>query len=328
MTASAGRIRLIELDISQVGSLDLAIFSEVVSLSSEGILIVDAQSPAAEIVYANSAYERASGYAAEELVGTSWMSYASAGEKVSDFLNLKRSLACNEAVSLSLPFLRKDGDVWLGRLKVTPLETGAAGQRLVLVAHQGLEVVANHGAKLLQRALGQARQKIASLDRTDPMTGLMSKSQFTLMLRRELAVARREQKQVHLILFSIPELDIYRATYGNNAADSCLRMIGAQVAGTFRRASDLRGRIDEVTFGVAIKGQELDFVNQLVGVVKKKARSLALHNPRGRLGGYVIVHGEAVTADRNCDDPESLIELGRIALEAGEAPTLAVADSA
>lgn len=297
-----------------MGPLNNEHLLEIVSLSAQGILIVDAESPELKIVFANPAYEESSGYIAAELIDSPWLDYAAADDEAPELVRLKQKVSCTEAGSLSLPFLRKDGDIWLGRLKLTPLESQLDGRRLMLVEHLAEARSTGDGAELLKRALGLARRKIASLDRTDPVTGLMSRAQFRIMVRREIAVARREDRSFLLLLFSIPELDAYRQTFGDNAADSCLRMIGAQISGTFRRAADMSARVDNAMFAVAAIGHNEKQAHQLIASVQKKARSLGLHNPRGKLDRYVVIQGVVISADTKADDVESLLTRGAEAL--------------
>lgn len=305
---------------------DSELYREVVSQSSQGILIVDANTPRFEIIFANVAYESASGYSADELIGAAWLGFAAADEQMAEIVRLKQSLATREPATEILPFLRKDGEIWLARFRMTPLMAGEHDRKLMLIEHALGEKSPADGAELLKRAVGLARQKVANLDRTDPMTGLLSRAQFALMLRREIAVCRRENQTLELLLFSIPDLEIYRATFGNNAADSCLRMISAQIAGTFRRASDLSARIDESTLAVAIRGQDSEMAARLIQVVEKKARNLGLHNPRGKFGRYLLVRGASVTADTVADDADSLMQRCRAALGNGDPnPKLSVA---
>jgi len=286
--------------------LSLELFEQIVALSSQSLLVVDASGPEIRIVYANPAFERLCGYPAEELIGSVWLDYAAAEPDSPELVQLKRAVVCDEPVELKLPFLRKDGEIWLGRLSLIPL-TGGRDQRLWLVQHRARDHASDEGAELLKRALGRARRKLASLDRTDQVTGLMSRGQFELLLRRELAVARRESLSLCLMMFTVPELDVYRRTFGDNAADSCLRMIGAQIAGTFRRASDLCARFDASTLVVAMLGQDEEQAGQLVQLVEKKARNLGLHNPRGNLGRRVFVQGVRVEADPDADDVDKLV---------------------
>jgi diguanylate cyclase (GGDEF)-like protein/PAS domain S-box-containing protein len=309
-----------------VGTLNNELLAEIVSLSAQSVLIVDSLSPELEIVFANPAFEWLSGYSAAELVGSSWLSYAAADEGAPELVRLRQSVGCNDAGSLSLPFLRKDGSIWLARLRLTPLESSIDGKRLMLVEHMAADRATDDSAELLKRSLGLARKKIASLDRIDPVTGLISKSQFDLMLRRDMAIARRENHAVHLLLFSIPELDIYRMTFGDNAADSCLRMIGAQISGTFRRAGDLSARVDKSILAVSLTGLDFDQVAQLCELVERKTRNLGLHNPRGRIGRHVVVQGVIVVADPVNEDVDGLMARATAALEKrNESPSVPAA---
>jgi diguanylate cyclase (GGDEF)-like protein/PAS domain S-box-containing protein len=312
-----------------VKNLDSELCREVLSLCSQGILIVDAADPGCEIVFVNAAYEHASGYSADDLIGAAWLRFSAADEHMPEFVDLKQNLACRCPATATLPFLRKDGEIWLTRFRMTPLAAGNPDQKLMLIEHTSAEQTPAEGGELLKRALGMARQKIASLDRTDPMTGLLSQAQFVLMLRREIAVCRRESQTLELLLFSIPDLEIYRSTFGHKAANSCLRMISAQVAGTFRRASDLSARIDESTLAVAIRGQDREIADMLIRAVENKARNLGLHNPRGKFGRYLVVKGASVTADTAADDADSLMQRCRAALESRDYnPPLSVAELA
>lgn len=290
-----------------MGSLSSELLEEIVSLSTLSQLVIDASGPETLVVYANPAWETMTGYCSDEIAGADWLEQAAADEDAPEIVRLRQNLSCSDAFELSLPFLRKDGDIWLARLNFSPLNRGDADRRLWLVQHTNEEGGRGDSAELLKRALGRARRKLASFDRTDPVTGLLARGQFELLLRRELAVSRREQRSLHLMLFAIPELEVYRRTFGDNAADSCLRMIGAQIAGTFRRASDLCARLDESTLAVVMLGQDAEQAEQLIAIVERKARNLGLHNPRGHLGRYVVVRGAGTEADPDSDRVESLI---------------------
>jgi len=280
-------------------------------------MVVDASRPDVPIVYANRAYQEASGYVARELIGSSWLDYAAGGTALPDGAGFDELLAGPGASEIGLSLLRKDGGVWPGRFRLAPIRAGNDGRRLVLVEHLDDAVRSGGGASELRPAdRGTGRFKPPVVERTDSLTGLLCRSEFAFMLRRDLALARRNQQSLHLLLFTIPELETYRRTFGAKAADSCLRMIGAQITGTFRRASDLSGRIDETTLAVAIGGQEDNQAEPLIAEVERKARNLGLHNPRGRSSRYVYVVGAMARADTDSDDVDSLLARCSLALAA------------
>jgi diguanylate cyclase (GGDEF)-like protein/PAS domain S-box-containing protein len=303
------------------------LFREIVSLGSQAVLVVDVSKPHFRIAYANRAYEALSGFPAEALEGTPWLESAAMDESAAEFVRLTEIATAREPGALRFPFFGRNGDIWAASLKLTPLKSGAGTERFVLVEHT-VEPGARPGAADQAGNAFAAQQALASLERTDAETGLLSGTEFRLMLKRELAVARRGRHNVHLMLFSIPELDVYRETFGAAAADSCIRMIGAQIAGTFRRASDLSARIGASTLAVSVTGQEREQVLGLVAQVERKSRNLGLHNPRGRLGRYIVVQGVTVAADPATDDVDGLMARAEAALYArSEKPSRAASGS-
>jgi len=296
------------------------LLEEIVALSAQGLLVIDASQPELPITLANPAYAQKAGCARSELVGSSWLAQVALDDDAPEVVRLRQSLSCEERVDLSLPLLTQDGDVWIGRLALARLATGSTEQRLWLLQVGQPDRAGAESAELLKRALSRARNRLSSLDRTDTVTGLLSRAQFEMLMRRELSVARRESQTIELLLFAVPELEVYRRTFGDNAAESCLRMIGAQIAGTFRRASDLSARWSPSVLAVAIHSEHADQARQLADIVEQKVRNLALRNPRGRLGRTVFVQSVWVLADPAGEDFDQLIERATQALETRSAP--------
>jgi diguanylate cyclase (GGDEF)-like protein/PAS domain S-box-containing protein len=295
----------------------------MVAASSRGALLLDARDPALKIVYVNAAFEQISDYTAGQLEGTSWSSIVAADEDNSEIAQIRAAIGRTESCQAAVTYYRIDGSTWTTEISVQPIYGVRGDARYFFCQHQ-LRDVEREGASvevdLLRRALGQARQKIVSLNRTDPVTGLMRYDHFLLLLKRDLAVARREERPLCVLVFGIVELDTYRQTFGGNAADSAVRMIGAQIAGVFRRAGDICSRCDETTFAVALRGQDASQAAALAQRVAEKVRNLGLHNPRAQMGRHLCIGGAWAAADPCGDDAEGLLERARTELAAAEIP--------
>ena len=127
-------------------------------------------------------------------------------------------------------------------------------------------------------------------------------------LNFNLSIARRDQRSVTLLVFEIVELDVYRQTFGSKAADSCQRMIGAQIMRTLRRAGDLCARYDDRTLVAAVIGQTPDDVRHLVDQIADNVRQLGLHNPRARSGRHISVRPVLIACPPGTqDDAEVLV---------------------
>jgi len=290
-------------------SLSRHILQQIVSSSSQGILLIDARDPNLSIAYANAAYEELSDYSAAELEGQGWRSLVACDDTNPEVARARAAIGCGEPCQATIPYHRKDGTTWFAEVALQPLSSVRGDTTYFLCQHSAAAPRADQDSNvqvdLLQRALGQARQKIVSLSRTDPVTGLLRYEYFTSLLKRDVGAARRERRSLCVVVFEIVEFAAYRQTFGANAADSCLRMIAAQITGAFRRAGDLSARCDETTFVVAVPGQRADQIAPLASRVAEKVRNLGLHNPRAQSGRHVTVR--SVLADAEGEDAAALV---------------------
>jgi diguanylate cyclase (GGDEF)-like protein len=172
--------------------------------------------------------------------------------------------------------------------------------------------------------LGRARQKLATLYRIDPATGLVRFTYFQEMLRRDLAMARRDRRFVTLLVFEIVEYEVYRQTFGDKAADSCHRMIGAQIMRALRRAGDLCARYDERTLVAAVVGQHASEIEPLAEQISENVRQLKLHNPRAKSSRYVTTRVTVIGCPPGAhNDPEPVIASSLAATRGTDAPARA-----
>src|SRR5690606_22137400 len=156
---------------------------------------------------------------------------------------------------------------------------------------------------------GRPWPRLDAISRTDSATGLPHYDHFAAILNRDLAIARRDRRPVSLMLFEIVELDTYRRTFGAKAADSCVRMVGAQLGSVLRRAGDLYARYDDTRLVAAVVGQEIAEASVLAERIAANVRGLRLHNPRARSGRYVEVKFTmSGGVPRPDDDADALVE--------------------
>lgn len=325
-----------------VEALSRRALEQMVTRSSEGMVLVDAQRPELPILYVNPAYETLSGYAAAELAGTAWpLLENESGERD----RLKAAIGRGEACEAELTDTRKDGTRWACRVSVEPLYDAQNTLKYFLClqrpASEGTSAVvrpihtaprfggnawaaAGFGRKSDAAGDDTGRQrKITALDRIDPATGLLRLAHFEEMLERDLAMARRDGRQMAVLVIEIVDLDVYQRTFGAKAADSCQRMIGAQITRALRRAGDLCARFDETTLVASTVGQAAEDLMPIALQIVDHVRRLGLHNPRGR-GRYVSVRTAIVACPAGTvADAATIVAKGRSAFpEVGGDPSI------
>jgi diguanylate cyclase (GGDEF)-like protein/PAS domain S-box-containing protein len=324
-------------DARGIRSLNRHTLEQIVASCPAAILVADASEAQLPIIYANAAYERLAGYSLADLAGRPWAALKRASAGDSGFGELKESIGRGEACRVSVAEVRKDGTSWTATIGVTPLRGSRGELRFFMISYEPVATSAaarkaelsagDSGGELslLQRELGRARQKIATLDRVDPATGLVRFPYFQETLRRDLAMARRDRRFVTLLVFEIVEYDTYLQTFGDKAADSCQRMIGAQIMRALRRAGDLCARYDESTLVAAVIGQHSDEISPVADRIIESVRQLKLHNPRGKLSRYLTTRVSLITCPPGAhDDPEPVIARALADARGGEVPIRAV----
>jgi diguanylate cyclase (GGDEF)-like protein/PAS domain S-box-containing protein len=292
------------------------VLRQLVAACSDGVLLLDARDPELKIVYANPAYESMSGYTLDDLVGVGWRLVGPDAAPHRELERLKEAIASASDCDVILADVRKDGKSWLSRLALRPVHDADGDLQYFACLQRPIAERrgrSRHARAAKPREPGQT-QRLAPLERLDAPTGLLRLEQFVAQLDRDLKIARRVNGAVTVVVFEIVELDVYRRTFGANAADSCLRMIAAQLTGAFRRAGDLCARCGAETLVASANGLDEAQAGALAKRVADKVRGLGLHNPRARSGRYLGVQSAVVAAVPGSDDAAALIETAKARL--------------
>jgi diguanylate cyclase (GGDEF)-like protein/PAS domain S-box-containing protein len=309
-------------DAHGVRSLNRHTLEQIVAASSAAVLVLDARDARLPVVYASPAYERLTGAVATQLAGRTWPLL-----ERGDAAELRALLEKRTAGLVTLTDARGDGTPLPSEVAVTPLHDTHGDVRFLLcnqrataqvfassdtaspatsAVPQSIETTGE--VAQLQPEIARSRQKAPSHDRVESATGLLKFSYFQDTLRRDLAIARRDRRYVTLLVFEIVEFDIYRRTFGDKAADSCQRMIGAQIMRTLRRAGDMCARYDDTTLVAAVLGQTPDDIRPLAEQIADNVRQLKLHNPRAKTSRSVSVRVDMHACPPGAhDDPEPVI---------------------
>lgn len=293
-------------DAHPIRALNRHALEQIIAASSAGILVADAQNPQLAVVYVNPAYEKLTGYDSAELIGRPWALLARPAESEAGAEALRAAIQRGEACRARVTDLRKDGAALASEVSVTPLHNARGELRYFLclqnmAAASAAEPPVRLGVAarapeiaLLEQESVRARPKVSPVERLDPASGLLRFAVFQDTLRRDLAMARRDRRFVSVLLLEIVELDVYEQTFGDKAAESCVRMIAAQIGRTLRRASDVAARYDAATLVAAVVGQEPAEIQPLADQIVANVRKLGLHNPRGKTARHVNVRATVV----------------------------------
>ena len=108
----------------------------------------------------------------------------------------------------------------------------------------------------------------------DPLTGLLNRRYLEESLPRELELARREQLPLAVLMIDVDHFKHFNDTYGHDAGDQALRLIGQQFMTEFR-GSDIACRLGGEEFAIVMPRTGLDQARQRAEMLCEKVQQLS-----------------------------------------------------
>ena len=286
---------------------------KIVTLSREAVLVADVRHEGMPILFANPAFAALAGVKPEAVAGRDWaffLDQAAAADKLQELGDQVVGGATCQAVLDGA----REGTRFELQLLPLPGRQGKARYLLVQVS-EALPpgpAAAEVNVDLLERELDRAREANDKLARRDPDSGLLRYSHFLELAQRDFALCSRQRRELAVLIFTVREFDVYRDTFGDKAAQSCLRMVGGRIAGALRRAGDLCARLDDASFVALITGHNQEQVETFADEIAQQVRRLALHHPRAQGERYVTCSvGVKVSVPVAADGAEAFVLAAR-----------------
>jgi diguanylate cyclase (GGDEF)-like protein/PAS domain S-box-containing protein len=288
----------------------------LVESSPEGVVLVDAQNPECPVIYANRGFESLTGYSAAELLGRN-LRFLQADDREQDGRHrLREALGKGESCRVLLRNYRKDGTVFWNEMTVMPLLDADGKVSHFAGHHRDAGERLRIDPRLARDSLSGAHQPTAVAIRDDRLTGLFSLPYLEELLKRDWAVAQREQRSIAVFAIDIDALDLYNATFGRAAGDSTIRRVAHVVSGCLRRSSDVTARIEGgslIAFAPGLTNEQALRIGQ---VMAERVRDLRIHHPRSAILRYVSVSvGVCAAIPGGEESPSTLVQKSQAQLQ-------------
>jgi len=142
---------------------------------------------------------------------------------------------------------------WLGEAALVDVHGVEIPVSVVLIAHKsedhGIEFFSMIARDIRERKTYEAQ--ISYLVNYDQLTGLPNRTLLNDRAAQAIAYAKRERREMALMLVSIDQLDVVNEGYGRMAADQVVVEI-AKLLGSVNRQGDTVARMAEDTFAVLV----------------------------------------------------------------------------
>ena len=238
--------------------INTELLRQAVAASNDGLVIADARLPEMPLVYVNPAFERLTGYRAEEVLGKNCR-FLQRDDTNQDGLDgvraaLKRGTSC----MVTLRNYRKNGSMFWNDLSLAPIleRAGQVKHFVGTLSDVTARVLTEQQLIEKQHRLEKTKRMLQGLALKDALTGLYNRRYFSEQVEREWNRARREQLPLSLFMIDIDHFKRFNDTFGHLCGDRCICAVADAVQRCFARGSDLVARYGGEEFVVLATGVE------------------------------------------------------------------------
>jgi diguanylate cyclase (GGDEF)-like protein/PAS domain S-box-containing protein len=289
-------------------TFDAELYRRLLDSSHEGVVLVDAQQPEHPVVYANPGFEALTGYTAAELVGKNLRLLQRDDREQDARHRLRDAMVRGGTCRVLLRNYRKDGTVFWNEMTVLPLLDAAGRVTHFAGYHRDAGERMRTEPRLSRDSASGANQPMLAA-REDRLTGLYTLPYLEELLKRDWAIAQRENRSIAVFAVDIDSLDLYNTTFGRAAGDSAIRRVSHCVAGCLRRSSDATARVDGGRLMAFAPGLTYEQSLQIAKIMAERVREMRIHHPRSAILRYMSVSvGVCAMVPLPNSDPAALLE--------------------
>jgi len=261
------------VDVSQRRRQDeqLRLRERALHASSNGIFIVRRDGRSNPVEYVNPAFERITGFRADEIIGID-------SEAMCGFMTLpgmddeertqvRRAMQDLREVRVTLRNLRRSGEIFWNDLTVAPVlnEKGAVTHFVGVI-----------------NDVTESKQRTSYLEHEinhDGLTGLANRNLMWDRLEHAIHVAQRNKSLVAVILVDLDNFKVINDTLGHNAGDEVLRIVARKMSGSVRD-SDTVARLGGDEFVLILADQpSLRYTLRMIDRLRKDmATAVSINN--------------------------------------------------
>lgn len=273
----------------------LNLYKRALGAASNGVIIAHNGGPDHPTEYVNPAFERITGYAADEIIGRDPRFMAAPGLDADERNRMRQALHEQRSVHVVLRNLRKNGELFWNDLHITPIHDDN-GQVTHFV-----------GILVDVTASKQRADRLEHEVNHDSLTGLANRTLLWDRLDHAVHLAQRHQTLVAAVLIDLDNFKTINDTFGHEAGDAVLKVVARRLQATVRD-SDTVARLSGDEFVMVLVDQpSLRYTLRMVERVRR-----ALTMPVA-FGGSEIPVGASLGVAAFPHDGRSSVDLVRAA---------------
>ncbi len=273
------------LDISERRAQEdrLRLRERALHATSNGMVITRCCGKDNPVVYVNPAFERITGYSADEVLGRDCRLLAVPGLDDEQRSLVRRAITERRELHVTFRNRRKNGDVFWNSLAITPVSDGRDQVTHYIGVIHDVTAIKQHTAHLEHEV------------NHDALTGLANRTLLWDRLEQAIHLAHRNKTLVATVLVDLNGFKKINDTYGHEAGDEVLTVVARRLQAAVRE-SDTVARLAGDEFVLVLSNQPslhfaMRMVERISTAITKPAMINGVHIPVGAsLGVSVYPH--------------------------------------
>ncbi len=229
----------------------LRLRERVIEVSSNAIIICSADAPDYPIEYVNPAFERITGYRADEVVGRSLESLQGSSQDQQNIEEIRSALRDKREGHALLQNYRKDGTPYWNDLFIAPVLDEQGTLSHFVVAQYDISAVMRYEAEIEFQA------------NHDVLTGLANRNLLRERLTGAITNAERNGKPLWVVFVDVDRFKFVNDTLGHEAGDILLKVLAGRLQSATHEA-DTVARLGGDEFVLVLPDQIDDGCGQVV----------------------------------------------------------------
>jgi diguanylate cyclase (GGDEF)-like protein len=160
----------------------------------------------------------------------------------------------------------------------------------------------------------EIQEKLKFLATTDSLSGLYNRAEFLNLAQRDFAWAKRNNKELSLLIMDLDNFKIINDTFGHAAGDEMIREMGRIIKASFRK-TDIAGRIGGEEFSVVLKNASLEEAKKVAEQFRETVAGRKVMYG-GQEINFTISIGVAATGGNTTDNVKDIEDILKMADDA------------
>jgi len=139
--------------------------------------------------------------------------------------------------------------------------------------------------------LGAANASLEHLSLHDGLTDLPNRRYFDAYLAGQMAIARRHQRALALVMCDVDAFKAYTDQYGHQAGDACLKQVAAALRSCCHRPADMTARYGGEEFAVILPDTDLIGAARIAETARDAVAQLKIPHEHSPASSFVSVSG-------------------------------------